>query len=234
MHEEYLKWYSPNLSADFEMLTFGFGGHPLVLFPTSQGRYFENKDFKLIESAQQFLEEGKIKIYCPDSIDARSWYNKNFHPAERVKNHIWYDRMLHEEIIPRAKMETEHEQVIVAGCSFGGYHAANFAFRYPHLVSHLFSMSGTFDIREQLDNFYNEDVYFNNPVDFLPNNQNPELWNLKIVLGIAERDVCRQDNENLSKILHQKGINHWLDIRPDTEHDWRVWRAMFHDYLKQL
>ena len=234
MQEEYLKWRSPNLSKDIEMLTFGFGGRPLVLFPTSQGRYYENKDFKLIESVQHYLEAGKIKIYCPDSIDALSWYNKDIHPEARVKNHIWYDQLLQQEIVPRALMETGYDKAIVAGCSFGGYHAANFAFRHPEMVSHLFSMSGAFDMRGQLDGFYNEDVYFNSPMDFLPDNQNQELWNLKIVLGIAERDICRPDNENLSKILHQKGINHWLDIRPDTDHDWRVWRVMFPDYLTQL
>jgi esterase/lipase superfamily enzyme len=234
MQEEYHKWYSPSLSADFEMLTFGYGGYPLVLFPTSQGRYFENKDFKLIDAVQHFLEAGKVKIYCPDSIDALSWYNKDIHPADRVKNHSWYDQLLRDEIIPRAKMETGSDRVIVAGCSFGGYHAANFAFRHPGMVSHLFSMSGAFDIRGQLDGFYNEDVYYNNPIDFLRDDQNPELWNLKIVLGTAERDICRQDNENLSRILDQKGIRHWLDIRPDADHDWVVWRQMFQDYLSQL
>lgn len=60
MQEDYIKWYSPNLNAEIEMLTFGFGGHPLVLFPTSKGRYYENKDFKLIESVQQFLEKEKV------------------------------------------------------------------------------------------------------------------------------------------------------------------------------
>jgi len=234
MQEGYLKWYSPNLSTDFEMLTFGFSGYPIVLFPTSKGRYYENKDFKLIESVENLLEEGKVKIYCPDSIDALSWYNKEIHPAERVKNHLWYEQLLLEEVIPKVKMETGFDRVIVAGCSFGGYHAANFAFRHPKLVSHLFSMSGIFDIRRQLDGFYNDDVYYNNPIDFLPANENPELWNLKIVLGTAERDICREDNENLSIILNQKGINHWLDCRPEASHDWEVWRAMFPDYLNKL
>lgn len=132
-----------------------------------------------------------------------------------------------EELIPRAKYETAHDRVILAGCSFGGYHAANFAFRHPETASHLFSMSGAFDMRGQLDGFYNEDVYFNNPVDFMPAEKNPELWKLKIVLGTAEHDICRQDNERLSEILKNKGINHWLDMRPHATHDWVVWREMF-------
>ena len=58
------------------MLIFGHSGYPLVIFPTTMGRYFESKDFKLIESVRWFLEQGKVKIYCPDSIDRHSWYNK--------------------------------------------------------------------------------------------------------------------------------------------------------------
>lgn len=234
MQEDYIKWYSPNLSADFEMLTFGYGGYPILLFPTSKGRYYENKDFKLIESAAPFINEGKVKIYCPDGIDQLSWYNKNIHPADRVKNHIWYDKMLLEEVAARARYETGFDKIITAGCSFGGYHAANFAFRHPWLVSHMFSMSGAFDLRGQMDGFYNGDFYYNNPIDFLPNDPQPQLWEMKIVLGTADRDICRQDNERLSEILSRKGINHWLDIRPDADHDWRIWREMFPDYLKQL
>jgi esterase/lipase superfamily enzyme len=234
MKEEYLKWYSPYLNKDFEMLTFGHAGYPILLFPTSMGKYYENKDFKLIDSVQQFLEEGKIKIYCPDSIDEQSWYNKSAHPADRINNHNWYNRLLVEEVIGRARHETGYQRVVAAGCSFGGYHAANLAFRHPELVSHLFSMSGAFDITGQLDGFYNNEAYFNNPVDFLPNDNNPELWKLKIVLGTTDRDICRADNERLSGILNKKGMNHWLDMRQNADHDWPIWRTMFPDYVGKI
>ncbi|ETZ24433.1 esterase [Pedobacter sp. V48] len=234
MKEEYKKWHSNNLSADFELLAFGHSGYPILLFPTSMGRYFENKDFKMIESIQWFIDEGKVKVYCVDSIDGLSWYNKGIHPADRVKNHICYDKFLLEEVSTMARQETGHSKIITAGCSFGGYHAANFAFRHPWLVSHMFSLSGAFDISAQLDGFYNDEVYFNNPVDFLPNDNNPELWNMKIILGTAERDICKADNERLSQILTNKGINHWLDVRQNADHDWPIWRKMLPEYLSQL
>lgn len=234
MREEYKKWYSPNLSADFELLAFGESGIPVLLFPTSMGRYFENKDFKMLESIQWFIDEGKIKVYCIDSIDKISWYNKSIHPADRVHNHIKYDKMLIEEIAPLVEHETGHHKMITAGCSFGGYHAANFAFKYPWLISHLFSMSGVFDITGQLDGFYNNDVYFNNPVDFLPEDNHADLWNMKIVLGTSDRDICRYDNERLSNILNNKGINHWLDVRHNADHDWPIWRQMLTEYLSKI
>ena len=49
MNERYIRWWTPHMSRDFEMLVFGDArGLPLVLFPTSFGRYSQNKDFGLI------------------------------------------------------------------------------------------------------------------------------------------------------------------------------------------
>ncbi|MEJ7556772.1 MAG: alpha/beta hydrolase-fold protein [Pedobacter sp.] len=234
MQEQYKKWYSNNLSGDTELLVYGHSGYPVIIFPTSMGRYYESKEFKMIDSIKWFIEEGKIKVYCVDSIDKQSWYNKNAHPADRVKNHIWYDKMILEEVVGLARHETGHNKVVMAGCSFGGYHAVNFACKHPWLVSHVFSMSGAFDMRGQLDGFYNDDVYYNNPVDFLVNDGNPDLWNIKIVLGTSDRDICRADNERLSKILSNKGIDHWLDLRHNADHDWPIWRTMLPDYLSKL
>jgi esterase/lipase superfamily enzyme len=234
LKEQYYKWYSQQLSQDIEMLVFGERGYPVILFPTSKGRYYENKDFGLIDSAAWFINEGLVKIYCIDSIDNLSWYNKNIHPADRVRNHNFYDQMLYHELAPWAMQETGVHKVCVAGCSFGGFHAANFAFKHPDRASHLFSMSGAFDIKGQLDGFYNEDAYYNNPVDFLHHNSNPDLWSLNIILGTAEHDICKEANLHLSGILYHKSISHWLDVRPHAVHDWPIWREMFPHYLSQI
>ena len=219
---------------DIEMLVYGDRGYPVILFPTSMGRYYENKDFKLIDSVAWFVNEGLVKIYCIDSIDRLSWYNKGVHPAERVKNHIHYDNMLYHELAPWAMHETGVGKVCVAGCSFGGYHAANFAFKHPDRVSHMYSMSGAFDIKDQLDGFYNDDVYFNNPMDFVQNVSDPAIWQMKIILGTSDWDICKDSNLHFSGILKSKNINHWLDIRPNAEHDWPIWREMFPHYLSLI
>lgn len=38
-----------HLSRDFEKLVFDQDSYPVILFSTSRSRYFENKDFKLVE-----------------------------------------------------------------------------------------------------------------------------------------------------------------------------------------
>ena len=38
----------------------------------------------------------------------------------------------------------------------------------PERVSHMFSMSGSFDIKSFVGDYYDDNVFFNNPVDYLP------------------------------------------------------------------
>ena len=51
-------------------------GCPLIIFPTSFGNYRQNKDFGLIDSVAWFVDNNRVTIYCPDSIDLDSFYNK--------------------------------------------------------------------------------------------------------------------------------------------------------------
>ena len=234
MKEEYIKWYSNTLNMDMEMLIFGHAGLPIIFFPTTMGRYYESKDFKLIESVRYFIENGKIRIYCPDSIDKYSWYNRSLHPAQKVKNHDWYDTTVRWEIVDRVRYATGYHKVAVAGASFGGYHAINFGFRHPDVVSHIISMSGAFDIRTFLNGYYDDTVYYNNPVDFIPNLSDPEVYNLKIILGTSEWDICKPANDTMHHILDQKGIAHWYDVRGWLQHDWQLWRDMFPHYISVI
>jgi esterase/lipase superfamily enzyme len=233
-HEHLHRWYSPNLNRDIEVLAFGHQGYPVILFPTSMGRYYENKDFNLIESAAWYLDNGLVKIYCVDGIDTASWYNKSIHPADRVKNHIWYDLMLQQELIPLAQQETGVGRVATAGCSFGGYHATNFGFKHPEVVKYIFNMGAAFDIKGQLDGYYDDNVYFNNPPDFIPNAYNRFYDDLHVVLGTGTNDMCWNANEKMAEILRAKRINHWLDVRPNANHDWPTWREMFPHYLSLI
>jgi esterase/lipase superfamily enzyme len=72
------------LSREFEMLVFGEkSGLPLILFPTSGARYYENKDFGLVGSLAWYIDNGKVTVYCPDAIVLESFYNKSIHPARQ-------------------------------------------------------------------------------------------------------------------------------------------------------
>ena len=234
MKESYKKWHSPTLGTDFEMLVYGHYGTPVLVFPTTMGRFFETSDFGLVDSAAKLINDGKVKLFCVDSVDKHSWYNKKIHPEQRINNHLWYDKFISNEVVDAILHEYKLSKVAVAGASFGGFHAANFAFRHPEKVSHLFSMSGSFDITNFLDGYYNDNVYFNNPVDYLPGDNNPALWNLDITLGYGEWDICKDANLKLASILQSKGMNYKSDEWKWAKHDWPLWKMMFPHYLSKL
>jgi esterase/lipase superfamily enzyme len=238
LKEAYHKWYTPYLEREFEMLVFGHSGYPVILFPTSMGTFYQYRDFKLIESAAWFVDNGLIRIYCPDSVDRDSWYNRAIHPADRVKTHNGYENLIMYDVMDLARRESGQSRVAVAGCSFGGYHAVNLAFRHPDLVGYVFSMGGAFDIKRYLEGYYDDNCYFNNPVDYMPNLGDPwyldRLRHMGIVLGTGERDFCKDENIRLAHILKAKDIPHWLDVRAGADHDWPVWRDMFPHYLSRI
>lgn len=234
MKQQHHKWYSPTLSHDIEMLEFGHAGYPVILFPTTLGKHNECFDMKLVESARWFVEQGLIHIYCPDSINELSWYNKKIHPSQRAKNHVWYDEFIMNELVNKICHDKGLPKVAVAGPSFGGYQAANFAFRHPEKVSHMFSMSGSFDIKSFMDGHYDDNVFFNNPVDFMPGANHPDLWNMDIVLGVGGEDICLDANKQMAGILTQKNIPFWYDERKWAKHDWPLWIQMFPHYLSKI
>jgi esterase/lipase superfamily enzyme len=239
LKEEHIQWQTPYLGGRrFDMLAFGHAGVPVVLFPTSQGRWYEYKDFRLIEAARGLVEAGRVKLYCPDGIDGDSWYNQGIHPADRIRTHMAYERVIVHQVFEHARADTGHPRVAVAGCSFGGYHALNVALRHPDQVGWMFSMSGAFDIRQFLGGYYDDNAYFNNPVDYVQGLNDPwylhHLRNMGIVLGAGEWDICLAANESFSRLLDGKGISHWFDLWRWAKHDWPLWRDMFPRYLSKL
>lgn len=238
MQESYHKWHSQYLNHNLEMLVFGSYGYPIILFPTEKGKYYDCKNFSLITSIQHFIEEGKIKIYCPEVIDSESWYNFDIQPAERVKKHIIYEKVILNDVLEFAKYETEQKFVGVAGCSFGGYHAINLAFRHPDKISSVISMGGFFDIKQFIYGYYDDNCYFNNPPDYMPNLEDEwyleKIRTMKIFIGTGEFDFTINENKKLSDILTSKSINHSFNIYNAGKHDWETWKIMFVDYVSKI
>lgn len=234
MKEEYFKWFSNYLQRDVEMLVFGHVGYPVVLFPTSMGSFHENRDMGLIESAKWYIEQGLIQVFCPESNDKQSFYNKSVHPHQKIQQHVAYDKMICHELVERIRLNTSVGKVVVSGCSFGGYHAANFSFRHPGYVSHMFSMSGAFDIRSFMYGYQHDDIFYNSPLEYLQGLNDYELWNMDIVLGTSNWDICFDSNLKLHEVLKSRSVNHWLDVRQNRLHDWDLWREMFPHYLSRI
>ena len=153
-----------------------------------------------------------------DSIDDESWYNKWAHPYWRVQRHLQYENYIINDVFPLMWNKNWTPYTAVTGCSFGAYHAINFAFRHPEMVNACISMGGAFDIKSFLDGWYSEDVYFNNPPDYLANCTDGWKYNhMRTVLATGEWDMCWARNEEFAAILRAKGIRHELYVWGDQQ-----------------
>ncbi|MFL6584265.1 MAG: alpha/beta hydrolase-fold protein [Chthoniobacterales bacterium] len=236
MNERYLRWHSPHMSREFEMLVFGNGGGlPLIIYPTSFGRYHQNKDFGLIGSIAPFIDSGRVTAYCVDSVDLDSFYNKRIHPADRIRTHIAYENVIRYDVFDLARRECSTHRVALCGASLGAYHALNIAFRHPDEVSHVISLSGAFDISDFFQGYHDDNIYFNNPYEYIPNISDPWKYNhMGVILGTGEWDNTRHESLRMSGILNSKGIRHWFDDRKWCGHDWNYWRDMMPYYLSTI
>ncbi|MBA3914146.1 MAG: esterase family protein [Acidobacteriales bacterium] len=236
MNREYHRWYSSRLNRDMEALVFGHGGMPLIVFPTSMGKYFEYEDRGMINVLAPKIDRGELQVFCPDAVDLESWYNKRIHPRQRVERAMQYEGYIIEEFFPFIRSKNWSPRRAVTGCSFGGYQAVNFAFKHPDLASFVVSMSGAFDIHQFLDGYYDQDCYFNCPTDYLPNMNDEWFLNqyrqMRIVLAAGDWDICLGHNMDLSHVLNGKGIPHSLDVWGEHQkHDWPLWERMAAAYF---
>lgn len=214
-----------------ELLIFGHGGNPLLAFPTSRARFYEFENNGMIGAIADKIENGLVQVFCVDSVDGETWYNRSIHPHDRVMRHIAYEGYLLHEVAPLIKGVNGNQRIGVTGCSLGAYHALNFALRHPDLVSSCVAMSGAFDMKMFMDGYYDNDFYFNNPVDYVANITEPWFMDwyrqMRLVLGVGDHDICLGENFRMAHLLGTQGIPHWLDVWTGGErHDWPLWRRM--------
>jgi len=236
MNREYHKWWSWRLDRDMELLVFGHSGVPVVVFPSSQGRFFEFEERGLIGAVAGKIDAGQIQLFCVDSVDAESWYNRNVPPRWRIARHMQYENYVMEEVLPLIRIKNSDSHLISLGASFGGYHAVNIAMRRPDCFTGFLSMSGAFDLSNFLSGYYDDDVYFNMPPHYLANLSDP--WYFEryrkgtYILATGWDDHCLGQNEHLSRIMGGKGIPHHLYIWDAwNAHDWPTWGRMMNEYL---
>ncbi|HVT98502.1 MAG TPA: alpha/beta hydrolase-fold protein, partial [Acidobacteriaceae bacterium] len=194
MNREYHKWWSWRLDRDMELLVFGHGGVPILVFPSSQGRFFEYEDRGLVHAVAHKIDAGQIQLFCVDSVDAESWYKRNVPPRWRIARHMQYENYLLDEVLPLIRLKNLDPHLVALGASFGGYHAVNIAMRHPDRFTGFLSMSGAFDLSNFLGGYYDQDVYFNLPPHYLANLTDP--WYFErysrgtYILGTGWDDHC--------------------------------------------
>jgi esterase/lipase superfamily enzyme len=237
MIREYHKRISSRLGREMELLQFGGGGLPVVVFPTSSNRFFEFEDQGMVAALADQIEAGKLQLFCVDSVDTESWYNRAAPPHQRIHRHMQYEQYLVEELVPFIRERNADPRLVAFGCSFGGYHAVNIALRHPDLITGFVSLSGIFDLTNFLGGHYDQDCYYHLPTHYIPNLNDPWYFDRfrrnTYLLASGWDDHCLRENQKLDWVMNEKGIAHQLHIWDTLNcHDWPTWQRMAREYLR--
>ena len=226
---------------EMPLVAYGHAGYPLLMFPTAAADFLEYERFHLINSIKLLIDAGRVRPYSINSVNRYSLMNEQAPPPVKAVLLSRYDRYITDEVLPLIRHETGGLNPLTTGASLGAYLAANSYFRHPDVLRGTVPMSGSYDVRKWFDGYHDDNVYFNNPVSYLPNlNDDHYLPMLQradaivILTGQGAYEAPERSRE-LSAILHAKGIPHTLDIwGHDVNHDWPWWRKMLPYWLDRL
>ena len=242
MHVEQHGWPSPRVNRWMGLRVYGHYGSPILVFPTSGGDEREYEGQGMLDALGHHVEAGKVKLFCVNSVNHESWYNKQAHPRHRSWMQATYDCYIADEVVPfiYEHCRTPGIGITTTGASFGAYHAANSLFKHPHVFRRCLCLSGIYDIKGFMDGDYDDNCYYNNPVDYVANLSDP--WylhhlgqdDIRLVTGHGPFEdpgpTCR-----FSDLLESRGIGHSLDDwGPDGGHDWPYWKRQMNEYIGRL
>jgi esterase/lipase superfamily enzyme len=242
MHRESHRWYSARLGREIGTVVYGHWGPPLIAFPTSGGDEWEMERQGMIAALGEFIDAGRVKIFAVDSANADSWYDTGAHPSRRSYMQKQYDEYVRWEAIPFVQDHCRTPGIAVAtmGASLGAYHAANTLFKHPGVVKRCFALSGVYDMRRFMDGAYDDNFYFNNPVDYLQSLTDPTILghlascDIHLATGSGPWEDSGPSYQ-LADLLRRKGLPCHLDNwGKDGGHDWPYWQRQMREYVGKL
>jgi len=247
MHRETHTWFSSHLDQNMTLNVYGHWGAPIIVFPCSQGRYFDYEGLGMIEAIAGFIDSGRVKLFCVDSVDAQSWYHFDGSPADRNTRHEAYDRYIVDEVIPFIGNHCHQSdvRVVANGCSMGAYHAVNFFLKHPDVFAGTIALSGLYRLDRAEFGLQAEDlpaVYFNSPLSYLPGLSDDGMLDhyrrgqMIVCAGQgAWEEEALEDTRYLESICRDKSIPAWFDYwGHDVNHDWPWWYRQMNHFLGHL
>ena len=241
MERRITSWQSPNLGMEMPVVAYGHAGYPLLMFPTAAADFLEYERFYLVDSIRHLIDAGRVRAYSINSVNRYALMNDEAPPWVKGELLSRYDRYIADEVLPLISHETGGLRPVTTGASMGAYLSANTYFRHPDVVRGVIAMSGSYDVRAYFDGYSDDNVYFNNPISYLPNLNDdyflPRLRAADAIVILTGQGAWEapQRSRDLSHVLRAKGIPHTLDVwGHDVDHDWPWWRKMLPYWLERL
>ncbi|MCO5063765.1 MAG: hypothetical protein M9924_05040 [Rhizobiaceae bacterium] len=244
MDISYHKFHSAALGRDMEYKRYGYAGRPVVVFPTSEGRFYQFEDSGGVGALARFIDDGRIQLFTLDGVDSESFFARGADNTGRIARHEAYFRHVREEALPQfvataaASNGGRALKPLFSGCSMGGYHSSNFVFRFPDLASGVIALSGVYSTRDFFGRDIAGEIYFNSPLDYLPGLNDgavlDRIRSLRLIFCCGQgawEERMLEDTRDLERVLHAKHIPAWVDYwGGDVDHDWPWWHKQL-DYF---
>ena len=224
------------------VVVYGHWGPPLLGFPTSAGDEWELEGQGLIGSLAQLIDAGRVKFFSLNSVNWAGFYNK-----ARI---LFIAATCNRSSIRTCARKWCRSSGTIAnrrGSRFPrwAHRSARITrrilcFKHPDVIRRCFALSGVYDIRGFMSGMYDDNTYFNNPVDYLANLSDPWIFeqlaqcDIHIATGNGPWENSGP-SYRLSKILADKGIGHSLDDwGAQGGHDWPFWKHQMWEYITRL
>ena len=85
MQVEYRKEYSHNLGREMEFIRYGHSGKPVLVFPSQDGTCNQYEEFGMVNVLSDYIEQGRLQLFCVGSVDAESWSDIYGDPRHRIE-----------------------------------------------------------------------------------------------------------------------------------------------------
>ena len=246
MKTTYFKDYSPALDREMECKLYGHAGRPVLFIPCQDGRFFDFENFHMSDVLAPWIDDGKIMVFSIDTIDKET-YSSSDDPYVRIRRHEKWIRYITEEMAPFISSIAAEangarpEGIIPFGCSLGATHAANLYFRRPDLFDGLLALSGIYSSQYGFGDYMDELVYYNSPLDSLPNlpEDHPymELFRSHRAVICCGQGAWEEPDttHRLKALLREKDIPVWVDFWGfDVNHDWPWWYKQAEYFMPYL
>jgi esterase/lipase superfamily enzyme len=242
MHREHHYWYSGRVQRTMGLAVYGHWGPPLLTFPTTGGDEFEYERTGLIGAIADRIDAGRIKVFSINTNHGDAFGNRGAHPAHRSYMQAQYDSYVRQEVVPFIRWHCRDERIGIwtMGASLGAYHAVNTLLKYPDVVKRCYGLSGVYDIKRFMDGWYDDNLYFNNPVDYAANLTDPGTLahlascEIHLVTGTGPWEHSHE-SYRLSHVLAARRIPHSVDNwGAQGGHDWPYWNNQMREYLSRV
>ena len=149
MQGTYYKEWSSVLNREMEFMVYGSAGVPVLALPARGGRFFDWENNGMPDAIAQLLNEGKIQLFCADSVDGEGVLNGDLPLRRRAEAQEKYFVYLTAELAPRILTLNKAEKgtkIWCAGVDLGAYQAVNCRLRRPTLFAGAVGMGGIYDL----------------------------------------------------------------------------------------